>query len=362
MSSRGKLIGVILVVLCMVSGVFFILAAFSSIQQHPLFWYLQDGKVYKYDLQTHVSRPVPIPIQGVVYSARLSNNGQEIAYHDDAGLTIASVSSTSTYLLAANEPVMSGTIVLATQFYFPVEWSPDDKQLIVGKFYVDSDSLFLASIQDKTIRPIGIGCATDQSWSPTDGVFALSFFGMGPCEGRGGVFTVSTSDLALRQIYHAKLALGAPPPDVVEGGTLYVKWSPRGDRIAIIQVDQEVVNGQPRSSRLLLLNPNGDEPTVLVSAIGNFEGLNWSPDGTKLYYILNGVVRSLEIRTQVSQDIFSSSNLYLNSVSPNNQWLAIRSPKTSADSAGAVLLLNLSDSEIIRIEGATAIGWEMAMH
>ncbi|MDX6360934.1 MAG: TolB protein [Nocardioidaceae bacterium] len=192
-----------------------------------------------------------------------------------------------------------------------IAWSPDGKSFAAAPVENGAVGLVDATTGGLTTFPAPqTGAVRSLSWAPDSGRLA---FLANAGQGHSGVYTVRADGTGLTEL----LGLGTRYPQGGSGATqaMLVRWSPTGQRLAVVTATPDPPSGPPPISlyrlRVVTMNPDGSGLKALVgdgrcACSGFSPDLAWSPDGTTLALLAqhrrpsvvrpDGVGHSLHIR------------------------------------------------------------------
>ena len=256
------------------------------------------------DSQAFYTWPTWSPDGATLAASRVYSRGDST----QLALEIIDVSSGVSKRVYENEP---GTILVAQGAPHYLYWSPDSNHLAFLATTGRHLTLFLAASQgESSPTPIALGSPTYYSWARDAGSLlvrrqgdllhlpgpqvgselpspvALDFAGSGfrvPALSHDGrtAYYASSRD-GSNALYAADLGGGARPRYLADVGNLAAfLLSPTGDELAVADTDQP---GSGQYDRLFLVGTDGGAPRMLADEplLAYF----WSPDGTKLIYVV----------------------------------------------------------------------------
>lgn len=288
-----------------------------------------------------------------------SPDGHFLAYMEEQGLFIADLSNNTRSLLWENDLERINQDPPDITLYVPVSWSADQDWLVIWIGWWEGGRLALGSITSKTIFPLS-GCS-DTSWSPNGATLGMvvRYSGYLLCGGdNDGIYVVETTEGEVEEkLIYQEPSLSSPPTEL--SGAAFLQWSP--DRHLIFVQESE---NQPQSS-LILLSPDGTEISTLVGLpTGRLLSPIWSDDSKRVYFIeyiedtytvYEFVIGSFEKRLLFS----TTSPVQLLLLSPDGDWLMMGNRNSSAYSD--IYLINLDSNAVVQIPSETingAIGWQ----
>jgi hypothetical protein len=168
-----------------------------------------------------------------------------------------------------------------------ISWSPDGKVFAAAP--VEEGSLGLVDIHTGELTPISVpleDAVLSLTWAPdSDELAFLANAG----EGHSGVFTIRADGTGLTEV--AGLQTHYPRSGAGATSALVVRWSPTGQRLAVLTVTPDPPSDPPPISayrlRVVTMHPDGSSLRALVGdgrcvCSGFTPDLAWSPDGTTL--------------------------------------------------------------------------------
>lgn len=168
-----------------------------------------------------------------------------------------------------------------------IAWSPDGKVFAAAPVEDGSLGLVDATTGDLTTFPAPrSGAVLSLTWAPDSHELA---FLANAGEGHSGVFTVRSDGSGLAEV----VGLQTRYPRGGSGATrvILVRWSPTGQRLAVLTATPDPPSAAPPISqyrlRVVTMNPDGSGLRALVgdgrcTCSGFLPDLAWSPDGTTL--------------------------------------------------------------------------------
>ncbi len=223
-------------------------------------------------------------------------------------LEIIDASSGVSKQVYENEP---GTVLVAQGAPHYIYWSPDSSHLAFLATTVRHLTLFLAPSQEEpSSTPIALGSPTYYSWardagsllirrqsdllhlpgpqvgsqapSPVDLDFAGSGFRVPALSHDGRTAYYTTSRDGSNALYAAELDGEGRPRYLADVGSLAAFMiSPMGNELAVADTDEP---GSGQYDRLFLVETGGGAPRMLSDE--PLLAFFWSPDGTKLIYVV----------------------------------------------------------------------------
>lgn len=364
-------------------------------------WYQDNGQIYRYNLQTWDVEEITLPLIGTAMEAKISPNGEWLAYLDKEGLKYMPLPQGNTVLLAKTDgEILPDDFVFSPDghslaymeekglfiadlpnntrsllwendlekinqdppditLYVPVSWSADQDWLVIWTSWWEGGRLALGSITSKNIFPLS-GCS-DTSWSPNGATLGMvvRYSGYLLCGGdNDGIYVVETTEGEIEEkLIYQESSLSSPPTGL--SGAAFIQWSPDG-HLMFVQENENL----PQSS-LILLSPDGTEINTLVDLpTGRLLSPIWSNDSKRVYFIENiedtytayeFVIDSFEKRLLFS----TTSPVQLLLLSPDGDWLMMGNRNSSAYSD--IYLVNLGSNAVVQIASDTingAIGWQ----
>jgi hypothetical protein len=168
-----------------------------------------------------------------------------------------------------------------------IAWSPDGTAFAAAPVEDGALGLVDATTGElTTFTAPEAGAVLSLTWAPdSDQLAFLANAG----QGHSGVYTIRADGSALTEV----LGLQAHYPQGSSGATraLQVRWSPTGQRLAVLTATPDPPGGPPPISlyrlRVITMNPDGSALRALVgdgrcACSGFSPDLAWSPDGTTL--------------------------------------------------------------------------------
>ena len=244
----------------------------------------RDFGVWKYDVSTGATGPIPIHLRGMVAEPAtnretITKGVSELAVSHD-GRKMAVVVRGQVYAAAANGgSTGAGSVVRVTHtdaVEARVAWANDDRRLVYTSTRDGPRHLYLYDFATKSETRLTNSAGDDGHpvFSPDDGAVVFARDGR---ELRAIDFSRRTGKVTGERVLARGLAFERPPFD---GGDTPFAWAPRyGDWIAC-------VSAGPKGFRNLYLVPAaGDAPPRQVSYLANAESnsVAWSPDGSLFF-------------------------------------------------------------------------------
>ena len=287
--------------------------------------YVQDGELNGFDIYNQITQPADLNTRGELTDAVLSEDGQYLAYGDEAGLNLLVPQDGQTENML--EPHEQGYLT-------PRLWSAADHLLVANVLEENENAYQLGwtALIEKIWHDLplpagtgGYGCDTGATWSPQGNQLAIGGLEYGPpCNVNAGLTVVDIEAGTAESVVN--LAIDAGNGTTVTAGVHAPAWSPDGEWIAF-GLDQDADKAFDFPARLAYVRPDGSQLTSLTD---NVQGLAtypvWSPEGT-LYYALSAVSASddgIYAYDPVSKThtlVIAGSKLRPISVSPDGQFL-----------------------------------------
>jgi eukaryotic-like serine/threonine-protein kinase len=219
---------------------------------------------------------------GYVGRVRLSGNGEHLVFESRSGTSniYRAPFDPARATFGAIEPVTTGS--RAFRFVDP---SPDGRWLVLGTGFLQQEDLFISALDGSGLRQLTTDPFNDRfpEWSP-DGEL-MAFY-----SDRSGKYEIWTTTMTgqLRQL-----------TETTDWSPLYPHWSPDGTRMVVsdLTLRRMVAIFDPRrpwkEQTPDILPPPAGEGSMLG-------GLNiqWSPDGTQLAGVVDGVLTVYDIASR----------------------------------------------------------------
>ncbi len=391
-----KIVVIIIVVLVLISVGWAVFSA-TQVQTEEAVLYWDVDRMYRFDISSKQSHPLDIQPEGKILSATFDNNNGEIAFADTTGLKTAFPNGDFPQLLINHEEALLDQGTSYQVKYMPLEWSPYGNYILLRRTGYETAGIFQFSTTDALLQPLPplhsggvdfLQCETGLSWSPDEAAIVTGLWGIGFCDGNGGIFVIKEPSLAIEKIFTGTLSLTPPEQEVVElaGGAAYMKWSPDGKHIAFVQ-DEYSPEDQYHSLLMLIDLQTRQTQVVVNSAEGDIATPLWSSDSQQIYYLIDheprlnrdhfyfedqiGVAQDEIYRVDVSSGqsthLYTGHNLELVSISPQGEWIAFLewASEDISETSRTLWLLHISTKKLVRVSEIEAkpyssgfIGWE----
>ncbi len=374
-----------------------------------VYWYSQNERIYRYNFQTWTDEDMSAVNSSLTGIAKISSDGQWLAYRNSEGLYYSNLSNGETTFLSEISEIWveigpdvfvfspdgqklafrdhEGLKIVDLQtdqlsvmwlndleyyedttIYNPLSWSPDQDWLLLWISGWEAGWLAVGSLTSKEIYLLS-GCDPDASWSPDAVQFAMvvRYDVYSGCGGeQDGVYVVSLADnIPLEQHIYADDTFAEPSG---LSGATSVAWSPDNEWIAFVRESEAAPQAQ-----LLLMTPDGSEVKV-VAEVGNGRILSpvWSPDSDLLYYVAAEPDGSRSVY-ELNPGTLDKRNLYaltedaeLLDISPDGKWLVLGARFYGNDMSynDQTIILNAVTGETIKIakgnpnKAIIPIGWQ----
>lgn len=394
---RMKIVVIITILLVLISIAWAVLSATNGQAEEAVLYWDAD-KMYRFVVSSKQSHSLNIQTDGIILSATFDHNDGAIAFADETGLKTVFLNDHTPQLLITHEEKTPNSDISYRVSYMPLEWSPHGNYLLLRQIAYETAGIFQFSITDGLLQPLpplhpsGVNflqCETGLSWSPDEDTIVTGLWGMGFCDGNGGIFVIKEPSLAVEKIFTGTLSLTPPEQEVVElaGGAAYMKWSPNGKHIAFVQ--DEYSPEEQYHSLLMLIDPQTRQTQVVVnSAEGDIATPLWSPDSQQIYYLIDheprlnrdhfyfedqiGVAQDeiykVDVNSGQSTHLYAGHNLELVSISPQGEWIAFLewASEDRSETSRILWLLHTSTKELVQVSEIQAepyssgfIGWEI---
>jgi dipeptidyl aminopeptidase/acylaminoacyl peptidase len=360
--NKSRLLITISIIPVLLIGVVLILfAVFYQPPQHAVLWYWQDGKVYTYDTDNQKIEEVNLPVTGEIIAAKLSANGELLAYTDDDGLKV-SVAPFDDYQLLIPAQTVGESPMTRKLVNVPRNWSPDSQWLISEVWNVDLSMLHITEISTHNTRPLNIGCLPEVSWAPDSQQFTYAKLQNSMCESESGLFIVNAKSLESERIYY-------DTEEQFDMGVSDASWSPSGHRIVFVNPD--IASGNYALNVIDLISRNTTRLTI--PAPGRNSTPVWHSNSQVLYYIIRSNDKvdkliGLDLNTNSMTELMTANDLLLAApISPDDKWLVIYQFESNnntvrQDEYGVFNLSTHDYVQIIPLEQnslADIAGWQM---
>lgn len=294
-----------------------------------------------------------------------SPDGQKLAYRDHEGLKIVDLQTDQLSVMWLNDLEYYED----TTIYNPLSWSPDQNWLLLWIGGWEGGWLAVGSLISKEIHLLS-GCYPDTSWSPSADEFAMvvrydAYSGCGGEE--DGVYVVSLAENApseQRIFADSTFALSKGL-----NGAASVAWSPDNQWIMFVRESETAPQAQ-----LMLTTPDGSEVKVLAEVPnGRILAPIWSPDSNRIYYVAVESSGSQSVN-EINPVSLEKRNLYevaeddeILDISPDGQWLVLGTSyyhDNYTNYTNQITILNVATGETVKIGSGTAstkffpIGWQ----
>jgi dipeptidyl aminopeptidase/acylaminoacyl peptidase len=365
MMFSGKLrllIAISIAPILLLGAVLILIAVFYKPPQHAVLWYWHDGKMYAYDTDSQKTEEVNLPATGEIIAAKLSADGELLAYTDDDGLKVSAAPFNDPQLLipaqTIGEPPMMRKLVNV-----PRNWSPDGQWLISAVSNVDISTLHITEISIHNTRPLNVGCLPGVSWAPDSQQFTYAKLQNSMCESESGLFIVNAKNLESERIYY-------DAEEQFDMGVSDANWSPSGHRIVFVNPD--IASG---NNTIDVIDPVSHNTARLTTPEPiRYSDPVWHSNSQVLYYISsskdkNDQLIALDLNTNDMTELMTANNFLLAApLSPDDKWLAIyqfESGNNSTDNQDEYGILDLSTHKYFQIvslvenSSAGIAGWQM---
>ncbi|MCL4265711.1 MAG: PD40 domain-containing protein [Anaerolineae bacterium] len=392
-----KIVAVIIALLVLISIAWAVLSALRFQPEEAILYWDVDT-MYRFEASSKQSYPLEIQTDGNILSATFDRNNGEIAFADANGLKTAFLNGDSQQLLITHEKEILNQDTLYRVKYVPLEWSPHGDYILLRRIGYETAGIFQFSRTDGLLQPLpalhyggvdSLQCETGLSWSPDEDAIVTGIWGIGFCDGNGGIFVIKVPSLTVEKIFTGTLSLIPPDQEVINlaGGSAYMKWSPDGQHIAFVQ--DEYFPEEQYHSLLMLIDPQTRQTQVVVnSAEGDITTPLWSPDSQQIYYLIDhqprlkrdhfyfedqiGVAQDeiykVDVNSGQSTRLYAGHNLELVSISPQGEWIAFLQweSEDGSETSRILWLLHTSTKQLVQVSEIQAepyssgfIGWEI---
>lgn len=374
-------------------------------------WYLQAGKIYRFNFQTWQTEELSIDSQGPIQHAELSTDTNILVFYDSEGLKYINtqpvsnpvlissdqsirsrdylISDDGNHLAYSDEKVLymidfssgnSRILIKHTSFdinsenydtadvrvYSPIQWSPQNDWLIVEEGYYEGSSYkYLSSNSGKLLPSSACFPQFSSSGDSNSLVFSAMFGGYGhnPCGQEGGIYLVEFSEVATEtQLYEDQ-------DNGLDISSQIVHMSSSFDGSSIAFVEYILVNNYSKRTWKFILSIFSITEGEIYSqeSAENVAYLYpaWSDDGKHLYYSetdeAQTTIYSLSLDSLLNSKIARFKGEVCSfSFIPNSDWFLI-SIRQSEASDCALGLMDIQSGKIFPVEfpnNATILGWE----
>ena len=284
-------------------------------------------------------------IEGVVHasSPTWSPDGTHIAFWGDE-------SPDSLFIADAN-----GTNVrrLTSQIWIstdkPPTWSPDGRFIAFSAEsgpYKEDDRLFVVEIATGVVTPLGAETPLDvrsffPSWSP-DGNW-IAFIGVPHASGGDtGLWVVQPNGLEQHRLPTSPGVELAQP-----------QWAPSADPLRLAYAAQHAIGSDPD---VYILDVATDVETVISSGADNHVGPAWSPDATRLAWLVRGSQSHIRIASVAAPT--QATDLRSNAIGTPLAWSPDGTKIYGSDPTGRFVLVVTVDesSPTVRVTHAQSQG------
>lgn len=295
--------------------------------------YLQDNKLYGYNLLSGLAQPAKLPVYGAITGAAVSPDRASLVYGDDQGLRMLDLTSGDlTLLLPAEKKVTYRPLGWSqSNILLAVQTSSQEQALPQWGLVMPDDDQFIPL--PSPLDSLPLECVSGWAWSPQDPSLVISIASDAEsCQGGqlNGLYLVDAEANTVTNLLAIPLSSEEEADVTTIAGVHTPAWSPDGEWLAL-GLDTLSESSSGATTQLALIRPDGSELTYLTDyPAGQVAHPIWGAKG-ELFYTLTGLDENADGIYRLSADretpkkLLSGSALQTLSLSPDGEFLAYQS-------------------------------------
>jgi Tol biopolymer transport system component len=252
---------------------------------------------------------VPIPTGCTISGQAVSPDGQQVV------ISIGCEYGSYTQILDVNTGQIYGAEAISGQDSIFLDWAPDGDSVVMRVDPIGKNEIVLVNLEEGTTERLDTPAFTYNAEISPDNQRVLYTVSRGL--GLGGELWIMNRDGSDKQL------LLQEPDHIIA----YPRWSPKGDAIAYIRMQD--TNIPFTVGELCLADGNGQNRRVIAEAdAGHGYPPVWSPDGKKIAFIVRENPRNVRA-DNLSWEL--ESNIYLVDVQTGEVWPLTQFNATTTD-------------------------------